>query len=69
MDDRDRSATPTVAWEESTGYLCLSDGRHRQIVCRREGGYIYLWWKRDRKEHRISLEEWRALFGEEDRTA
>jgi hypothetical protein len=57
--------TPRLEYEESTGYIVLSDGRVRQVVCRPEGFHLYLWWKGGGgKEHPVTIDELVALARE-----
>ena len=42
--------TPVPIYDEQTGYLCLTDGRYRQVVARVKGAYVYLMWKRRPKQ-------------------
>jgi len=37
--------TPVPYYEPSTGFLCLTDGKYRQVVARVQGAYVYLMWK------------------------
>ncbi len=62
MVPRNGSVTPVPVFDEETGYLCLSDGTHRQIVCRKDREAIYVWWKLSKKEVRVTLSDLHSLF-------
>ena len=43
---RDCTSTPLLDYEPETGYLILTNGERRQIVCRVGPDLcLYLWWK------------------------
>lgn len=51
-DDR----TPVPIFEPQTGFLCLTDGQHRQVVARVRGAYVYLMWKgKPKREVRVRI--------------
>jgi hypothetical protein len=47
--------TPVPVFEEQTGYLCLSDGRYRQVVLRFEWPNFYFLWTKDKPKVEIRL--------------
>lgn len=56
-DDERTTATPRLSYDEPSGYLILSDGKRRQVFARPEGMTLYLWWKFDKCEAPVTLEE------------
>lgn len=56
--------TPVLEYEDSTGFILLSDGAHRSIICKKVDNLVILHWKYDGTAVRIPLEEWNALFTE-----
>jgi len=55
--------TPILQYEESTGFLVLSDGITRQILCRPDPKNLTLWFwcKRRKQEVPLTLAQ---IFGE-----
>jgi hypothetical protein len=51
------TVTPRLLYDESSGYLILSDGKRRQVVARPDGMTIWLWWKFGKCEYPVTLEE------------
>lgn len=64
MTSRDRYGImlPVPVFEESTGSLVLTDGTHRQVVCKIIDGLVILHWKYDHTTVRIPIEDWLKLF-------
>lgn len=52
----DRTVTLRPVYEPGTGYLVLTDGEIRQIVCRVSDGVFYVFWKKDKVEHPLTLD-------------
>lgn len=62
---KDTSCATMSPWSEydpMTGYFYLTNGAARQIICRFDGENVYVWWKRDKGEHPIPIEEWQSVF-------
>ena len=56
--------TPTLCYEESTGYLVLHNDRTRQVVARTDGINLYLLCKSTKEEYLLTLEELMGLMQE-----
>ena len=52
----DETRTPAPFFDEQTGYLCLGDGRHNQVVLRFKWPYFYLMWKKDKREIPVRID-------------
>ena len=56
-------------FEPATGYLYLTDGTLRQIVCRVKEGMFYVFWRRKGgTEHPLTLDQLLEVYLESKRT-
>jgi hypothetical protein len=44
-------------FDPDTGYLTLADGGHRQVIARVENGVFYVKYRRDGREHPLTLDD------------
>jgi hypothetical protein len=54
---------PSLAYDNKTGFLYLTDGRLRQKVCRIERFQVWLWNRPDKKECPFALDQTVRLLG------
>ncbi len=69
LSGQNKNVTPVPVFDEETGYLYLHDGTHRQVYLRKDSKAVYLWWKRDKVEVRVTLDDLHSLFRGGDKTA
>ena len=65
MDSQDCvTVTPTLSYEDSTGYIVLRNGRLRQVVARTDGIDLYLFCKSTKNEYKLTPERLMGLMQE-----
>jgi hypothetical protein len=54
----EEAVTPQPVFEPDTGFLCLSDGKYRQVVLRFEWPFFYILWRKGpKKEIPLRIDE------------
>jgi hypothetical protein len=71
MDPADDQELVHLYFDRGSGYLCLTDGKTRRVVCRvGPDGTIFLYWRKHSKgrEVKVTLDDiFRALVNQTDR--
>jgi len=62
VSDEQATNEPGLVYDKESGLIVLTDGECRQVIARPEGMHLHLFWKRQKREVKVSLDHLVALI-------